>query len=198
MDHLRLFSILLLLVFTQSLRGQDSTRFKNQLSIGSFPTDIDNNYFDASYKRFVMAKWFYGVSVSGWVDRSSGLQGKYYKNVLIPGVEYGASLPFLKICRFNVAARTSVYLNRSRTEFKNGEPGNYTKRTGVFIGPSLGLEVIPYKAEKFMISLYGYMHIGYGAMHNNYDYPTSEFPNSNEFTERTSLGVIATGIAIRF
>jgi hypothetical protein len=49
-----------------------------------------------------------------------------------------------------------------------------------------------------IISLYGYLHSGFGAMHNKYHYPTGSFLYPEENTERETVGFIATGIAIRF
>lgn len=172
---------------------------KHEWGIGSWPGLVSDPYIEIHYKTFFHKKKFYNISLAGWYDiNESTSTYDRYGFIIIPSAEIGISLPFFKVCRFNAAARTSFYFRKSETDFINASGDYYFKWMGGFIGPNLGIEIIPFKTKKIKLSVFGYIHIGFGYMHRKHSLEDTWPNNDYTGTDKETIGIEVIGIAIRY
>jgi len=188
---------------SNKLNAQDTTYKKHEWGIGYEPF-FDANYFEIHYKTFIKQKVYYNFHLGCLIDENSTILRKYTEFMIVPSAELGVSLPFFRIFRFNVTARITGYIRQSKYDFTDSRSDGYNKRIGLFFGPDLGLEIIPFRKNKIHISIFGDAHSGYGPMKEKYFSPPepSVSPYLYNYRGNSITGVffgrIVIGISIRY
>ena len=184
---------------TLSCRGQNPD-LKHQVSVGIWPEYAEYPYLNLDYKHFYKPRKFFGIGLEGYLNNFSlnvpdSIDYKYYK--LIPSVFFGKQWPFFKILRFGLSARVSGFFDRNEAEYPT-KPTTYYRRNGIFLGPELRLDVVPFKKPGIEILIFGKIHSGFGWMsEDNKYYSKSEIVRDTE-VYRETIGTLSVGIGVIF
>jgi hypothetical protein len=201
------FSIITILfsyITINTIIAQDTTYKKHEWGIAYEPL-FEHHYFELHYKTFLKKKVYYNFHIGSLLNKHSTNLGKSTEFMFVPSAEFGVSLPFFRIFRFNAAARVTGYVRQIKFDYNDSRSDGYNKRIGLFFGPDLGLEIVPYMNNKIQFSIFGDAHSGYGPMNEKYFFPPSpvnspsttwEFRN-NSITG-TFFGRVVLGISIRY